>query len=1456
MPLIRLLEAVNQLVKPFAGTLGAVSGLVSGANDGRRTWSAGDRMQVEVRGVHRPGTEDAAEALRQRLLDLDGVRGVEINAHFGRAIVIHDPTVTNAGDVIDAVKEIERDWELGRHGQAPASARHPANPGPVLREATALAISLAGAGYTLAGRALPGKLPAIWPTLISLVDSSPRLRSGVERQLGRPLTDAIFSVGGATGQALARSPLGLMTHAASRLVVQREMVARRRAWEQWEEAVAGQPGMHEADALERTPRPVPVPAGPIERLADVSVIAALAGSCAMLAVSRDSERATAILTAGLPKTATAGRDAFASRLDALFSQGGSLVLEPDALRRLDRVDTVVLDTAMLLTGRSTVDTVLPLGRALRAAELSQRIHEVLDPRRPQIHRERDGWMLDPLDVTSPAEARRRAKELSGPEAAVLVVSHENHAVGLVRVLPEIDPMAEAFVEAARSAGQVLLAGARPGLCERLMADGVVAGGRRLAHEVRRLQDEGRVVAVLTRHRHALAAADVGLTVHGVGGSVPWSAHVACPDAGQACLLLSSAALARSTSLDVARLSVGGSVLGGLLGGFGPAKGATTRASVPINLAALLAIAVGVWRGSSLSARPVPQPVDRTPWHEMSPRAVLKVLASSRAGLPEAESARRHGRTAETGEITETGLVRASADELANPLTPALTAGAGISASLGSITDALLITGVLVFNALIGGVQRVGANRELRRLLDTSSVPVRLRREGVVLEARAADLAPGDVIELRAGDAVPADCRVVEATRLEVDESSLTGESQLVTKTARAVTADDVADRLSMAYQGTVVASGTAVAVVVATGERTEAGRAARTTGEAPRTGVEARLRALAGRTLPVAAGSGLVLLVVDLVRGRGLGQALSQSVGLAVAAVPEGLPFVATVAELASARRLSRQGVLVRSASTIEALGRVGVLCFDKTGTLTEGRIALRRVSDGSVEGKITDLAPPLHAVLSAAVRASPWQEGAGVPHPTDRAVLEGAREAGVSAHHGVEDLEWVTEIAFEPARGYHATLMRHNGGFLLSAKGSPEIVLRRCARWQRPDGYRPFGAPARRQVEKQIERLTERGYRVLAVAERSASSRAELDDERVRRLDFRGLIAFADPVRPTAAAAVDQLRRAGVEVVMVTGDHPGTAEAIGTELDMINGRRVLTGTELEALGDDELEAVLPEIGVFARVSPAQKAHLVRRLREHGRVVAMTGDGANDAPAIRLAHVGIALGSRATPAAREAADLVVTDDRIETITAALLEGRAMWSSVRDAVGILLGGNLGEIGFTVVSSLFGTDDTLNARQLLLVNLLTDVLPAMAVAVRPPPGVSPAELLAEGPEASLGGVLLRDIYRRATVTAGTATAGWLLARPVSTPRQAGTTALVALVGGQLAQTIAIRGRTPLVAGAGLGSFLLLGAVVQIPGLSQFFGCRPLLPHQWAIAMGTAGAAATAELLWRAGARLRAK
>lgn len=1419
----------------------------------RQVWTNPGRTHIEVRGLHQPGSDDAAQDLRRRLLDLDGVRRVEINAYLGRVVVAHDREVIDGPALVAVVAEAERDWGLDTQGRSAAGAAHPGNGAPLVRETVALGMTVAGAAYAFLGRVVPGpRLPPVLPALIALADSAPRLRRTLERSIGRPATDTLFAVGGIAGQTLARRPVALLADAGYRVLLHRELRARQQAWWRWEEAAAGKPGVHEAGPVDAPPRRPRLPDGPVERLGDLCVPVALAGFGTVLAARRSLERASAVLMAGVPRAAKLGREAFACQLDVDFSQTGTLVMEPDALRRLDRVDTVVLDSALLLTGRYTPDTAIAVDSAVDEVELAQLAHELVDPARPRQRRQRGPWMVTTSVAVHgllTAETRRRAAALNGPGAVVLVAVRDSVPVGLVRMLPELDPSAEALVACARRPGSALVAGVHSGLQWRLGID-AVAGGNRLAESVRRLQADGHVVAVVSaRGRGGLVAADVGIGVANHAGEAPWGADVICPDPGHAGVLLDATVAAARTSRDLARVALTGSSAGAVLGVLGPATGTTARASFPVVAATVFALGLGIWRGMAAGRRPVPRPVDRTPWHEMSPEAVLRRLSSSPAGLDETESARRRGHPVEAGDLGETGLGRASMEELASPLTPALAAGAGISATLGSVADAVLISGVLGLNALIGGVQRVGATRELRRLLDTSAVRVRLLHKGTPQDARADELVPGDVIELHAGDAVPADCRLLKAAGLEVDESSLTGESQLVTKDVPARAAPALADRSSMLYQGTAVAAGRALAVVVAVGDQTEAGRSARADGDVPRTGVEVRLRELAGRTLPLAVGAGAVLMGMDVLRGQVITRSLGRAVSLAVAAVPEGLPIVASVAELASARRLSRKGVIVRSASTIEALGRVDVLCFDKTGTLTEGRISLRRVSDGARDEEISGPTPALRGVLAAAVRASPWREGdGGVPHPTDRAVLAGAHGLGITEADDLGELDWVAELVFEPARGYHATLARRTEGYLLSVKGAPEVVLSRCLRWRRPGGTVPIDDVTRGRLDAEVERLARAGYRVLAVAERDASGRAELDDERIQRLDLRGLIALADPVRGTAAASVDELKRGGVDVVMITGDHPSTAASIAAELGMIDGRGVLTGDEIDALDDDRLAAILPGIAVFARVTPAQKARLVRQMRRAGKVVAMTGDGANDAPAIRLAHVGIALGSEATPAAREAADLVVTDNRMETITAALVEGRAMWSSVRDAVGILLGGNLGEIAFTLGSGLLSLRDALNARQLLVVNLFTDVLPALAVAVRPPPEVTPEELLTQGPEASLGSALLGDVYRRAAITAGTAGLAWLLARPVSSPGQAGTTALLALVGGQLGQTIAVRGRTPLVVGAATGSLAALAAIVQTPGVSQFFGCRPLLPHQWGIAAGASAAAAGAELFWQ--------
>ena len=369
-----------------------------------------------------------------------------------------------------------------------------------------------------------------------------------------------------------------------------------------------------------------------------------------------------------------------------------------------------------------------------------------------------------------------------------------------------------------------------------------------------------------------------------------------------------------------------------------------------------------------------------------------------------------------------------------------------------------------------------------------------------------------------------------------------------------------------------------------------------------------------------------------------------------------------------------------------------------------------------------------------------------------------------------------------------------------------------------------------------------------------SSGGGASLGDEQVDDLDFVGFLGLADSVRPKAAAAVAGLRRAGVDVTMITGDHPSTAEAIAADLGILNGRRVMTGAELDALDDASLGDVLPGVSVFARVAPAHKVRIVEGLQRAGRVVAMTGDGANDAAAIRLAHTGIALGQRGAAPARAAADLVVTDDRIETLVDAIVEGRAMWSSVRDALAILLGGNMGEVAFTVAATALTGQSPLNARQLLLVNLLTDLFPAMAIAVRPPRGMSPEALLHEGPEASLGQSLVRDVVQRGITTAAGAGLAWAAARATGSPQRASTVALVALVGTQLGQTLLSGSASPLVVVSSVGSGLGLAAIVQTPGVSQLFGCTPLDPLGWATALGSATAATIATALLGAWSRSR--
>ncbi|MGW3472994.1 HAD-IC family P-type ATPase, partial [Saccharopolyspora sp. NPDC000995] len=1107
-----LLGGLKTLASQFATPTVAVARGVLGGGGGRRAWAADGRAHIEVRGVHEPGTESAAEQITDRLTQLPGVRWAEVNAALGRVIIGHDPEVVELAELVNAVDEAEQASGLGDHPRSESNALRPGDAARAFGNTVVMGTNLAGLGYAVAARWLPvPALAASIPALISTADSVQGIRGAVQSRLGASATDLLFGLGNAAANTLAQRPTTLLSDAAHRFCLVRESQAVQRNWARREAEFGDRPEHHRCEPVEVGSRPTPLPGGPIERVANTSAIAGPAAFLGTLAVTRNLLRAQGFLVAGVPRAARLGRDAFAAQLGIAMSQRDALVLDPRILRRLDRIDTIVIDTTALRTGTQRVRDVIPLNGEVDIAGLWERAHALVGVMARSDAVE-DGWALSrarPGDLPH-VELEDRIRQSTDRGIRACTLERGGHPVALVEVEEELEPLTDELLAAAREVGSVVLAGADTRLAEKLDVDRIAAAGEDLSVLVRELQAEGRCVAVVsTRDRAGLAAADLGIGVAG-HGPPPWGAHlITGPGLGEACALLGLIPTARTVSRRSAQLAVIGSASGALLAALGPAIGSQARAAVPVSVCGLLALGAGTYWGMQAGRRPVPSVTPRTPWHAISASTVLELLDSSPDGLTDGDAQQRalhrNGHSRPEG----TSLIMACLDELASPLTPALASGAGISASIGAAADAVIISGVLGLNALIGGVQRVSADRALRKLLDATAIPVALRRKDKRTRVPADELVPGDVIDLVAGDAVPADCRLLEADGLEVDESSLTGESQLVTKTTAATPAAAVADRHCMLYQGTAIAAGRAVAVVVATAEATEAGSAAGTDNAPDRPGgVAARLRTLTKVTVPISIGAGGLLLVADLLRRQPFGAALGRAVSLAVAAVPEGLPFVATVAELAAARRLSKRGALVHNSSTIEALGRADVLCFDKTGTLTEGRIALRGVSNGATTRDVENLSTADRKILAAALRASPAaQDGEILPHPTDRAVVNGARDLGVQPSEGTPGWQLVEELPFEPSRGYHMVLGRVGNNHLLSIKGAPEVVLAQCTHWHRDnaDVDVALDDDARLGVEKEFDRLARQGYRVLAVAERPATGRRDLDDSRLRDLRLTG---------------------------------------------------------------------------------------------------------------------------------------------------------------------------------------------------------------------------------------------------------------------------------------------------------------------------------------------------------------
>ncbi|MFI9533934.1 cation-translocating P-type ATPase [Nocardia fusca] len=1423
----------------------------------RRIEVTEDHATIEVRGLDNGQGSAVTRSLEQHLGRLRGVEWWRVNAVTGRVVT----ALSSGADLeklLAAVEEVEEESDVADTGWSRA-AEFPADREPVLAAAIEVAGDVCAIAVSAAGAVPPlrGLMRSV-RAVAAFTDAQPRLRAHLEQRLGSARTDLVLAIANAAGAALGEGAAGgvtnLLADTVQRGFILTEALARRGQWQEWETDIVDAEHFGVAEPLPPYTRPADMPRGPVERVADETAAASLAGAATLAGLGRIGDVPDALML-GAPKAARAGREVFAATVSTALAGAGVLTLHPAAWRRLDRLTALVIDGEALTTSGRVVLEVETTDEGWPAARVWSTAQRLL-------------WATGEVAPGDKKAVRLVRPESGAPDRGATTrpvwreLREGKRILGRVLVGRELDPRAHDVLGTARRAGlRVVLAGHRDAGELRSLADEFVNAQGSLSSHVDRLQQQGHVVAVLaTRAHKALDHADVAVGIVGCEGGgihVPWSADLLCRDLSQVQRTLGVVGPARQVSERGRTLALSACSLTGLLLAASPATRSRTAPMIAANFAGLFNGAVAGAR--AVRGRPIAEHAPQLPWHALEPDEVL-------ARLPEPEPAaeRTTDEPAERGAVATrisslTDFLGHMRRELADPLTPILGVGAAATAILGSPSDAVLLSSVLTVNAMISARQRQAAENELFDLIEGERLSGRVidradidTEDPATTDIPADYLQVGDVFTIRAGEVVPADARLLRAEDLEMDESGLTGESVTVPKQVEATPGAALGDRACLVFEGTTVVSGSAVAVVVAVGADTQAGRA--TAGAVPpeKGGVQAQLRALTDRALPLTLTGGAIVTALGGLRGRTLRAAIADGVGVAVAAVPEGLPLVATVAQLAAARRLSRYGVLVRANRAVEALGRVDTLCFDKTGTLTEGRLRLTALADLDEQWDPDSDSDAARRLLRAAARACPDPDNGPVLHATDRAVLDAAAEILGSDAHRWDPID---EIPFESNRGYAAAFGRTAHKLRLVVKGAPEVVLPRCTRVRggasgKTD--RAFTDEQRERAESTVHDLAEQGLRVLVVARRDLSDPPADVEDVVEGLTLMGFLGIADTPRPQTPYLVRALEDNGVGVRMITGDHPVTAAAVARQLG-ITVDTVTTGADLDELDDTAQTELIERSTVFARVDPEQKVRIVSALRRTGHVVGMTGDGSNDAAAIRTADIGIGIAAHGSAAARNAADLVLTEPDPRALLHALVEGRSMWQRVADAVAVLVGGNAGEVAFTLFGTAVGGRAPLGTRQFLLVNLLTDMFPALALALAgdqetPEPENDPhwveqrADQLAAVPPASLGADLLRTIGVRGVATATGASVAWMAGRYTGTQRRADTIGLVALIGTQLGQTLVAGYRSPLVWLTTAASGAVLGVIVMTPGLGAYFGCTPLGPVGWTIA-NTSALAATA-------------
>ncbi len=757
------------------------------------------------------------------------------------------------------------------------------------------------------------------------------------------------------------------------------------------------------------------------------------------------------------------------------------------------------------------------------------------------------------------------------------------------------------------------------------------------------------------------------------------------------------------------------------------------------------------------------------WHTLSIEEALRQVDSQPQGLSSGEASRR---LSEYGPNELQAAHRVSAweillEQFKNVLILILLAATAISLLLGHGVESIVIAIIVLFAVLLGFIQEYRAERAIEALKQMAAPTAAVLRDGEEVRIPARDLVPGDVVLLHTGDRVPADARLLEAVNLQVEEAALTGESVPVEKHTQPLPNREMAigDRRNMVYAGTAVTYGRGRALVVATGMQTEFGKIAQLlqTVETGKTPLQQNLDKVG--TVLARAALVVVLLIValGLVRGQPFIEMLIFGIALAVAVVPEALPAVVTISLAIGVQKMVKRNALIRRLPAVETLGSTSVICSDKTGTLTRDEMTVRKIyaagqlfhvsgagykpeGEFSTDGR-TPAAPTeaLRQLLTAAVLASDTRltrggsDSADGWHikgdPTEGALVVAAAKAGLWKDELDSAYPRVGEIPFTSETKRMTTVHKVGDGQIACAKGAPEVILNGCDRQMTAGGIAPLDARQREKILAVAQEMADEALRVLGIAFKPEATLETAETNMV----FLGLAGMIDPPRPEARAAIAVCEEAGIRPVMITGDHPSTARAVARELGLLKTGRVVTGAELDQISDEQFTKEVETIDVYARVSPAHKLRVVTALQANGHIVAMTGDGVNDAPALKKADIGVAMGITGTDVTKEAAAMTLTDDNFASIVAAVEEGRGVFGNIKKYLMYLLSSNIGEILLMAGSALLGLPLPLTAVQILYVNLATDGLPALALSVDPPE----ADLMKRKPRNPRTGIFTRPV-----------------------------------------------------------------------------------------------------------------